>query len=705
MTIETLERRVDAGMATRAVSTVPTSWNEENRTIDVVWTTGARGARFDWTRWETIDEELSTDPGAVRLERLNGGAPVLNTHQRYELSNQIGVVVPGSARMENGQGLATLQLSSRDEVAPIIADIAAGIIRNLSVGYRVHEYEISERDGQRALYRAIDWEPSEISFVPVPFDAGAQTRSNDAAQGGHPCIIRRAQPANEENRTMSGTQTADGGAANTTATTTTTPVTGENASVAHERNEQQQSQQGQQPQQPRGDVTRFTASTALAFVDQARAFGDPVLKRAQELVEQNDRGEISIEAARSAVLGVAAEAQRAQTGTVTTGGGNVRITQDERDKFRTGAVNSLLMRAGLTDLVAQAARIRGEAVDLDPGEFRGVRNAELARISLERAGQQVRSFDRDQVVSDALTLRMGPHQSTSDFPILLETAMHKVLQAAFVVQPDTWRRVCGIGSVSDFRPHYRYLLGTFGTLDALTENGEFKNKAIPDGAKEAISAQTKGNIIGLTRQAIVNDDLGAFNTLAVQFGRAAKLSIEVDFYALLALNSGAGPNMNDGNPLFHSSHNNIAGTAAAPSVASFDAARVQMASQKDLSGNEYLDIRPAIWLGPIGLGGAARVTNGAEYDPDAVNKLQRPNIVKGQFKDIVDTPRLTGTRWYAFADPSEAPAVEVVFLNGQQEPVLEMKDGWRTDGTEWRVKLDYGIGAVNWRSGVTNAGA
>jgi hypothetical protein len=51
------------------------------------------------------------------------------------------------------------------------------------------------------------------------------------------------------------------------------------------------------------------------------------------------------------------------------------------------------------------------------------------------------------------------------------------------------------------------------------------------------------------------------------------------------------------------------------------------------------------------------------------------------------------------------PALEVVFLNGVQEPYLEQREGWRTDGTEFKVRHDYGVGAINYRSAVTNAGA
>ena len=132
--------------------------------------------------------------------------------------------------------------------------------------------------------------------------------------------------------------------------------------------------------------------------------------------------------------------------------------------------------------------------------------------------------------------------------------------------------------------------------------------------------------------------------------------------------------------------------------------RVVMASQTDIGGDEFLDLRPAVLLVPLGLGGQARVINSAEYDPDTSGKLQRPNMVNGLFSDIVDTPRLTGTRRYLFADPNEAACIEVVFLDGNQEPYLELETGFTVDGSSWKVRLDYGVGAVDFRGAVTNTG-
>ena len=105
-----------------------------------------------------------------------------------------------------------------------------------------------------------------------------------------------------------------------------------------------------------------------------------------------------------------------------------------------------------------------------------------------------------------------------------------------------------------------------------------------------------------------------------------------------------------------------------PSVTSVDAMRVQLAQQKDVGGNDVLDLSPALWLGPTKYGSAARVTNKAEYDPDAEGKLQRPNAVQGLFRDIVDTARIKDDKWYLFADPNDCPAIEVAFLTGSPNP-------------------------------------
>lgn len=399
---------------------------------------------------------------------------------------------------------------------------------------------------------------------------------------------------------------------------------------------------------------------------------------------------ITVEAASTALL--THLGKNAEPATPQGAAPRVEMGADGRERFCADASTALTVRAGLDK----------EAIKtIKANPMRGHKLLDIARACLERAGVNMGGMSQMQIVAAAFT------QSTSDFPVILENTMNKTLQAAYALQADTWRRFCAIGSVSDFRANNRYRAGSLSNLDALNELGEFKNKTIPDGEKASITASTKGNIINVSRQAIINDDLGAFIGLANAIGRAANRTIEADVYAEFALNSGKGPTMADGHPLFYSTHGNLVdtGSGAVPSVATIDAGRVAMAIQKDVSGNDYLALVPKIWIGPMSLGGSTRVINRSQYDPDTANKLQKPNAVANLFDDVIDTPRLTGNPWYMFANPAECPVFEVAFLDGMQEPYLELQNGFEVDGAQYKVRLDYGIAALDYKGAFCNIGA
>lgn len=378
------------------------------------------------------------------------------------------------------------------------------------------------------------------------------------------------------------------------------------------------------------------------------------------------------------------------------GGARVEAGADETDKFREAGVNAILARAGFFK-GEEAARARA-GNPLANATLIG-----LAEQSLMRAGVNTRDMTRDDITMKVL----AAGQSTSDFPVLLENALHKVIVANYNAQPWTWDRFCKIGTLSDYRPHGRYQLSSFSDLAEVSQSGEYTNGTLGDGGKESITGKRKGRILELTPEVLANDDLGFLIDLAAMLGRAAGRTIEKDVYALLAQNSNLGPNLSDGQPLFYASRasgTNIDGTAAAPTVASLDSAASVLRTQKDFGGNDFLDLEPAIWLGPVTKAGAARAVVNSEYDPDATNKLQRFNIARNIVRDVVSSPRLSGTRWYLFADPAIAPVIEVGFLNGIREPQIRQDENFRTEGMAWRVTHKYGVAAVSGIGAVTNAG-
>lgn len=660
----------------------PSTLNREERTVEITWTTGSRVLRGFWDRYW---EELSLDPKHVRMARLNNSAPFLIDHRR-SVEDTAGVVVPGSARLGAPPRAKVRFLKAGVDPAADRAfeKMADGIVTDVSVGYMIHKMEKVEDGADKIpVMRAVDWEPYEISLVPIGADPGAGVRSEGAET--YPCeiITRGAKPQEEQN-------VAD--------KINTAPAEGTRAEA------------------PTVDLDAVRAEAAKAERERVAQIGAIVRKAGLgvELSEQLVRDGKTIDETRAAVLDELAKRSEAAGGPGPGPSGAVEVGATEHDKQRACEVAWLIERAGQTRTVERAAQnkhvghlLRGE---LDAGPARGLTLLDMARDFLERQGVRTRGMGKLEIAGRALSFRAGAYQPGATFPVLFETAIYKMMLAEYAIVDDTWRMMCGTDTVPDFRESNRYRNGSFGPLDDIGENGEFKEKAIPDGARYKISTGTKGNTISLTRQALVDDDMGALSDVAQRFGRSAGLTIETNFYALLAENAGLGPVMDDGKTLFHADHGNI-GTASALSVAGIDADRVKMAEQKDVSANEYIVIRPRVLLVPIGLGGEARVINDAQYDVDAVaanatNKFLKPNKVRGLFQEIVDTPRVTGTRRYLFADPNEVPAIKVVFLEGSGEvPQMEMENGFEIDGVRWRVRMDVKVQAFDYKGAVTNAGA
>lgn len=594
---------------------------------------------------ERFDEILSHAPGAVDLSRAP--IPLIESHD----SRKVNVGIVTNLRIENKKLRGDLVLGKSARAKELADDIDAGIISGVSVGYAVNR--IPDEGDVRIASR---WTPYELSIVSVPADINAginRSATNNPTRSNN---VSKKQQAQDEGNGSGGGDVA-------------------------------------QKERERVDGIRHSVRTAKLET----SIGDELI-----------RSGVSLDQARSQVIDIlAARSDAFSTTNHVTDGYRGSITGGETggERFVRGASAWLYERSGNKQV--EQAKNRNLAafkdVELNGGEFRGMTLYDLARESLERNGVRTRGMDRQKLVGLALTHRAGG--TTGDFPILLENVMNKTLQASFALQPDSWTKVARSIDVRDFRASNFYRSGSFGTLSSVAESQEYTNKVIPDGAKLSISTATKGNIISLSRRSIVDDDMSALADLAVKLGRAARLSIESDVYALLAQNGGLGPTQSDGQPFFHSNRANINGTGSALSVNGIDADRVIMARQMDLGSNDYLDLKPAVLLVPTELGGAARVLNDASYDVTASTAFETPNKVRGLFREVVDSPRLSGTRRYLFADPSVCPAIVVAFLEGQgQAPVIETQDGWRIDGVEWKCRIDYRAQMFDPKGGITNAG-
>lgn len=624
----------------------PGTWDAEARTIELSWGRGAPVLRRPFLD-DPYTEQL--DMAGADLSRLNAGAPLLNSHDDWTLTDIIGVVE--RAWIESGEGRAVVRFSEREDVAGIVADVAAGIIRNVSVGYSVEEYRVVERDGAPDTYTAVRWTPLELSLVPIPADPSAQVR---AAPQIFPAVITRAEQA--------PTHEAIAMTDETVVTTAAAPAEQQTADHSAIRAEGARAERERQAGIRRcAQATRADAETMERFI----ADGTP------------------LEQARAAMIDAAASRDE----TTRINGAHATTTADSAERFRTGVERAILARAGMLPAAERAAEAGSE--------FRGMTLLEIARASLSRAGASA-TGDKLAVVGRAFTHMNG------DFSNLLASTANKAMLKGWTEAPETFGAWTSTGSLPDFKATSRVDIGAFPALSLIPEGAEYTYATLSDRGETAQIA-TYGKLFSITRQAIINDDLNAFTRIPASMARAARRTVGNLVYAILTGN----PTMGDSVALFHATHANLdTGGGSALSVTSLAAARVKMAKQAGQQ-NEPLNIQPAHLIVPVALRDAAAVILASEYNPDATNKLQAPNPVRGMV-DVIADPRLdanSATAWYLTASPTAFDAIEVLYLDGNDAPFLDQQSGWNVDGTEFKVRIDAGVKAWDYRTLYKSAGA
>lgn len=173
-------------MQTRLAEIMEGAIDVAARTVTVTFTTGAAVRRRRWTGWDSsvpFDEILTVSREAINLERLNLGAPALDSHSAYSTYSQVGVVERGW--IDGTEGKATIRFPSEgiDKASDrMFGLVRERIIRSVSVGYSIDQARVVEAEKKGQVEKRIveRWTPYEISFVTIPADARAQVRSEDA---------------------------------------------------------------------------------------------------------------------------------------------------------------------------------------------------------------------------------------------------------------------------------------------------------------------------------------------------------------------------------------------------------------------------------------------------------------------------------------------------------------------------------------------
>ena len=655
----------------RAAQIEPGTFNPERRTVDVVFTTGAIVRRFDWMRERYFDEELIVSDEAVDLSRMRAGASVLNTHSQWDLNDVIGVVTDAS--IVGREGRASVQLSERPELAGIVSDIQAGIIRHISAGYSIQRVEMvppeSRQDGGNVwLYRATRWTPAEISFVPVPADAGSGTRSQPSQPGGTPCeFITRAAAQQPPEETMP--QAIETGGTPTTAAanpeaTRTAPV--------------------QQPAAPAAvDNTVETIARAAETIARAAEISGLCVRHAvPELAEQLIRQGADVAAARTAILDHLARADNLAGG-----------HRNAAPRIETVRDQMHVRLAGIEQAIMHRISPRVQ-LDDNGRQFRGMSLLEIGRDFLEAHNVNTRGMSRMDLAGEMLSYRSAGMHGTSDFSNLFANVASKRLRGAYEENPGTYRAWARRApNAPDFKAMSVVQMGNAPDLLKINEAGEYTYGTVVD-AGVTYGVVTYGRIVAMTRQAIINDDLRAFDTLVSRFGAsAARLENRLTYAQLTGATFDAS--------------NSQTGAPSALSVTSLGTARTMMRKMRGAQSEE-LNLAPAYLIVPASLEQTAYQLTSSNYVPattSAINEFRAGGrtAVEPIVEPVLDAS--SATAWYAASNSSAVDTVEYCYLDGAEGPVVETKPGWEVDGVELKCRLDFAAKVIDNKGLHKGAGA
>lgn len=331
--------------------------------------------------------------------------------------------------------------------------------------------------------------------------------------------------------------------------------------------------------------------------------------------------------------------------------------------------------------------------------FNNMSLRELARASLTERGVLVNTLAPMQMVGLAFT-----HGSSDFGQILLDIAGKSVLKG-WEESDETFPRWTRKGRLSDFKTVSRVGLGEFPSLREVRPGAEYKHITLGDKG-ERIQLATFGELFGINRQAIINDDLSLLSSIPYKMGQAARATIGDLVYAILTKQS----KLSDGKPLFDAARYNLGtGKGSALSLESLSAGKSAMALQKvDVKGGtpRTLNIRPAYVLTPIALEDKARQIIASESVQTAGMNSGVANPLRN-FAEVIGEPRLddaSSTAWYLAAKQG-SDTIEVAYLDGIEAPYVEQQEGFTSDGVMTKVRIDAGVAPLDYRGLYKSNGA
>lgn len=618
---------------------LPDTIDLEKRTVQFVFTTEMAVRMWNW-EFGTFNEILSTKPNHIRIDRFKKGAPLLDNHDRFSGTRaQYGVVEDAWSEGDKFVGLVRFAKAEDDADADkVFRKVADGIIRNGSIGYRVYKYQDETKgDGKIKTMRAIDWEPVEFSIVTVPADHNAQVRSEQDQEIEIEII---SDNQNERNLNMSK---------NEAEVPTPVPINPIDADKIRKEEREKNAK-----------IVRACRQAKLPD------------KYAEELVQSGK----SLENCLMEIQEKWAESDK-ETPIRSVSKTDVEVGEDNEVESR---------RAAIAEAILHRAAPQDHKMTDRAYKFSGLTAMEIVRKLLEINGVRVFGKSQDELIHRAF-------HSTSDFAAVLENVAGKRLQKAYESVPQIFKLFAEETTLRDFKASSVVHLGEAPALEELGDGGEITLGTMGD-SKEVWQLATYAKGIAITRNTLINDDLGAFVKLSAAFGRAAAhLENKVALQRAFLDN----PQLGDGKAIFHDDHNNLDETDEFISEASLGRLKALMRKQVDDKGQE-LELTPR-WLvvGPDSETESQKIL--------AKISKQGGFNVHGNTLDLLVTAKIDDYAHILIADKSAIEGLQYAYLEGGRGIQMRTISDPNVLGITIQAYLDFAAKAINHRAFVMNEGA
>lgn len=254
---------------------------------------------------------------------------------------------------------------------------------------------------------------------------------------------------------------------------------------------------------------------------------------------------------------------------------------------------------------------------------------------------------------------------------------------------DVWREIAKVGRANDFRELHRIRVGGYGDLPTVGEMGDYTYLNSPDEEAAKFGVKKRGGLERLTFEMIKNDDVGAVQDIPKKLAWAAKRTLAKGVLSCLTDN----PVIYNGRTLFHVAHGNLGTAPMSPT--SWEAARQAMMNQREPGSDDRLGIPPTKLLVPS-------VLESDAFDMFIRNTNNDEKFIQKNAPQIVSPWLWTDPKmWFAAADPSEIPCIEVAFLDGQEEPELFVQDNptvgslFTNDCITYKIRHIFGVGVLD----------